>query len=150
MTTKKARELKLTAVKTAEGFTPETIRCGEDAQRYARQFYFDDIEIYESLFIILLNTRNRTIGWAKISQGGTASTTVDRKLIAKFAVDSLAHGVIVVHNHPSGNLLPSPQDDAMTKAVAEGLKFLDIKLLDSIILAPEAGQFYSFSDNGRL
>lgn len=118
------------------------------AQEYARAFYGDDMLIFESAFIILLNRANNTIGWAKISQGGISATVVDVKIICKFAIDALASGVIFVHNHPSGNLAPSIPDINLVKNIEMALKTLDIKLLDSIILTET--DFYSFKDNGRL
>jgi DNA repair protein RadC len=119
------------------------------SEKYARQFYEDDIAIYESAFIILLNQAMNTIGWAKIAQGGVAATVVDVRLIAKFAIDSLATGVIFVHNHPSGQLQPSLQDISLVNKIKNGLNLLDIKLCDAIIIIPGSGR-YSFSDNGRL
>ena len=60
------------------------IKTSRDASNYARGFYFDDLEIYESFFIILLNTANKTLGYAKISQGGINGTYVDKRIIANF------------------------------------------------------------------
>jgi len=116
---------------------------------FAKSFYHDDISIYESAFIILLNQGLKVIGWAKIAQGGLASTLVDVRIIAKYAIDTLATGVIFVHNHPSGNLIPSVQDEHLTKKIKDGLATLDVRLLDSIILTPD-DKFYSFADEGRL
>ena len=125
------------------------IRCSADADKFARQFYHDDIAIYESAFIILLNQAQDTIGWAKIAQGGIASTLVDIRIVAKYAIDALAVGVIFVHNHPSGSLIFSAPDDRLTKKLSEGLALLDIRLQDSIIIGPQGG-FYSFRDEGKL
>ncbi|MBR6641010.1 MAG: JAB domain-containing protein, partial [Clostridia bacterium] len=113
-----------------------------------RNFYFDDINIYESFFIILLNRANKVIGWAKISQGGVCNTIVDKKIICKYAIDTLANGVILVHNHPSGSLIPSREDMQITADVQQALKTLDVKVLDHIILTEKS--FYSFSDEGTL
>ena len=149
MTTYKklTRELKLSAIK--DGAQPAIkVTRSADAVQYARKFYFDDLCIYESFFIILLNNANNTIGWAKISQGGVTGTMVDRKLICKYAVDSLASGVICVHNHPSGTLRPSTQDIDVCKKVAAALGVLDIRLVDNIILTEDS--YYSFMDNGVM
>lgn len=128
-----------------------TVDCtsSKASVEFAKQFYHDDIAIYESAFIILLNQRLRVIGWAKIAQGGLASTIVDVRIVAKYAIDSLATAVVFVHNHPSGNTRPSPQDDALTRKMKEGLALLDVRLLDSIILTPD-GSSYSYQDEGRL
>lgn len=113
-----------------------------------RKFYFDDINIYESFFILLLNRANNTTGFAKISQGGTAGTCVDIKIIAKYAIESLSSSVIICHNHPSGNITPSETDINITKKIKDALLLLDIRLTDHIILSEN--DFYSFADNGNL
>ena len=97
------------------------ITSSKEAADYARQFYFDDIEIYESVFIMLLNRQNNVEGYVKISQGGTAGTVVDVKLITKYAVDSLSSSVIMIHNHPSGNTQPSEPDKNMTTKIKTAL-----------------------------
>ena len=88
------------------------------AARFARQFYGEDMTVYESFFVILISGGGKVSGWAKISQGGTACTVVDAKMVAKFAIDALAQGVICVHNHPSGNRQPSIEDIRQTKKMA--------------------------------
>ena len=124
------------------------VTTSESASKVIRQFYFDDINIYESFFILLLNRANNTTGFAKISQGGTAGTVVDIKIIAKYAVESLSSAVIICHNHPSGNITPSETDINITKKIKDVLLLLDIKLIDHIILSENT--YYSFADNGDL
>ena len=118
------------------------------AADFIRQFYGDDIFIFESAFILLLNNSNNTIGFAKISQGGITGTVVDARLVAHYAVNSLATSVILAHNHPSGNLNPSESDRQLTNKIKEGLKLLDISLLDHIILT--GASYTSFADSGLL
>ena len=124
------------------------VTTSESASNVIRKFYFDDINIYESFFILLLNSQFNTTGFAKISQGGTAGTVVDIKIIAKYAVDSLSPNVIICHNHPSGNKQPSDADLNITKRIKDALLLLDIKLIDHIIITEN--DFYSFADNGNL
>jgi DNA repair protein RadC len=124
------------------------VTTSESAFSIIKQFYFDDINIYESFFILLLNSQNNTTGFAKISQGGTAGTVVDIKIIAKYAVDSLSPKVIICHNHPSGNKQPSDADLNITRRIKDALLLLDIKLIDHIIITEN--DFYSFADNGNL
>ena len=124
------------------------ITTSESASNVIRKFYFDDINIYESFFILLLNSQNATTGFAKISQGGTAGTVVDIKIIAKYAVDSLSPKVIICHNHPSGNKQPSDADLNITRKIKDALLLLDIKLIDHIIITEN--DYYSFADNGNL
>lgn len=114
------------------------------AYNFIKQFYSDDIEIFESFFILLLDRANNTIAYAKISQGGVAGTLVDVKIVAKYAVDCLASSVILAHNHPSGNTQPSDSDIHLTKKIKEGLNILDIAVQDHIILT--YNNYYSFAD----
>ena len=124
------------------------ITSSKDAADYIRNFYSDDISIYESAFILLLNQANYTIGWAKIGQGGISGTVVDIRLILKYAVESLATAVILAHNHPSGNLKESEQDKRLTRKTKESLQLMDIQLFDHLILTEE--NYLSFADEGIL
>jgi DNA repair protein RadC len=124
------------------------IKSSFEASQYIRGFYGTDIELFESCFILLLDQSNTTLGYAKISQGGICSTIVDIKIVCKYVVDSLAQGVIICHNHPSGNLNPSLSDKNLTEKLASSLKLMDSKLFDHIILTKDS--FYSMQDNGEI
>ena len=142
----KAVEYTLKANKTE--FEKVKITSSYDSVKYLRQFFFDDISIYESFFLMLLNRSNTVIGYVKISQGGITGTVCDPLLVAKYAIDSLAKGVILCHNHPSGQLIASEQDNSITRKVKEGLKLFDISVLDHIILTEDS--YYSYADEGTL
>ncbi len=103
---------------------------------------------YEQFWIILLDRANNVIRKVLVSQGGVSGTYVDPKLIFKSALESLASGVILVHNHPSGTLKPSAADIALTKKLKEAGKMLEIPVLDHIIFTDQS--FYSFADDGKL
>jgi DNA repair protein RadC len=124
------------------------ITSSKMASDYIRGFYGNDMELFESCFILLLDQSNTTLGYAKISQGGICSTIVDIKIVCKYVVDSLAQGVIICHNHPSGNSTPSLSDKNLTEKLASSLKMLDTKLFDHIILTKDS--FYSMQDNGEI
>lgn len=124
------------------------ITSSTDAEKFIRQFYGDDIDVFESFFILLLNRNNHTIGYAKISQGGITGTVIDVRIIAKYAIEALATGVIAAHNHPSGNLKPSDNDIAITKKIKDALNILDIQLYDHILLTKEG--YFSFGDNNLM
>ena len=124
------------------------ISNSSDAADFIRQFYENDIHVFESFFVLLVNNANETIGFAKISQGGITSTVVDIRLVAHYAVQSLATGVILAHNHPSGNCKESEADIQVTKKLKAGLQLLDITILDHIILT--GTQYLSLADNGLL
>lgn len=144
---KKSIEFTLKAEK--RDFPIEKISSTQEVYNYARKFYFDDINIYESVFIILLNHAHNTIGYAKISQGGVCSCLVDKKLVVKYAIESLASAVVLVHNHPSGCLKPSTFDDRLTFDIQNCLNIFDIKFLDHVIITDNDG-YYSYHDEGRL
>ena len=143
------KQYSITKVQNAENFPEVQIKSGDDAYNVIRQFWHEDIEIYESFFVLLLNRANRTIGWAKISQGGVTGTIADPKIILKYAVDSLACGVILAHNHPSGNLHPSEGDILVTKKVKEALQYIDSNLIDHLILTPN-NAYTSLAEGGYL
>ena len=103
---------------------------------------------HEEFWILTLNRANRVSRQLLISQGGMASTVVDPKLIFKKAIDIQATGIVLVHNHPSGNLTPSAEDDKLTRRIKEGAALLDINVLDHVIISPSG--YYSYFDNGRL
>jgi DNA repair protein RadC len=134
--------------KNQTDFPKKKIISSSTSTEFIRQFYSDDIEIYESFFLLLLNNQNQTLGYAKISQGGITGTVVDVRIVAKYVVDSLATGIILAHNHPSGNLKPSQQDIDITKKIKEAMKLFDVTVLDHIILTVD--NFYSFADNGTI
>lgn len=113
--------------------TSDSVTSSIDAERVARNI-FQQTDIYEEMYILLLNRANKVIGHARISQGGTTGTVCDPKLIAFYAINSLASGVIMVHNHPSGNPQPSGLDIQITKKVRDALRLLDVNLLDHLIL----------------
>ena len=115
--------------------------------RYFRQLW-EGIDIYESFFAVYLNQSNNTIGWYKVSQGGITGTVADPRLILKKALDILATGIVICHNHPSGTLKPSLADEQITKKLKDGCSYFDIRLLDHIILTEDG--YYSFMDEGIL
>lgn len=124
------------------------ISCSKDAADYIRGFYHDDIGIYESFYMLLLNNANNTMGYVKISQGGITGTLVDVRIMLKYAIEALATSVIIAHNHPSGNRNPSEADKQLTKKVKIAMEQCDIKVLDHIIIVPDNGDYFSFGDEG--
>ena len=103
---------------------------------------------FEEFWILLVNRANKIIGKYQISQGGVSGTIADPKRIFHLALENLASGIILCHNHPSGNIQPSTQDIKLTKKINEGAKLLEINLLDHIIIGDE--NYYSFADNGMM
>lgn len=103
---------------------------------------------HEEFWALFLNHANRIIDRFKVSQGGISETIVEGKLIYKEAVSRLASFVVLCHNHPSGNHLPSSQDSTVTYQIKKGLELLDMRLLDHIILTD--GRYYSYADEGKV
>ena len=103
---------------------------------------------YEEFWAVFLSRANRVIGKMKISQGGVSGTVTDVRLVMKKAVESLSSGIIICHNHPSGNITPSDADKKITKKIKEAASFFDIQLLDHVIVAGK--NYYSFADNNIL
>lgn len=104
---------------------------------------------YEEFFVIYLNRSNKILAKQKIGQGGVGEVYVDNRIILKQAVDVLASGVILCHNHPSGNARPSEADDKVTKVIKDTLKLLDISLLDHVIIADDQ-KYYSYADHEKI
>lgn len=136
-------ELRVTVHKLNDEPTARTVHP-EDSAQYLLKNCYDPAEMWrEKAFALFLDKANNVIGHLLLSVGGTDSTTLDVKLIAKGAVDVLASKVILSHNHPSGNPLPGATDISMTNKIREALAILDIELLDHVIICD--GKGYSFN-----
>ncbi|WKN33443.1 DNA repair protein RadC [Porifericola rhodea] len=132
--------------KEVEPLKREKITCSEDAYRVVQPYLMD--QAVEQFWIILLNRANLVIKPELISEGGVSGTVADPKVIFKKALDKLASSIILVHNHPSGNLTPSQADLQLTRKLKEAGKSLDLPVLDHLIFTDHA--YYSFADEGML
>lgn len=103
---------------------------------------------YEQFWVLLLSRSNKILKKINISDGGVSGTVADPKRIFKIALENLASGIILCHNHPSGNISPSVEDKNITKKIKYGVKYFDIQLLDHIIIGDE--NYFSFTDEGIL
>lgn len=104
---------------------------------------------HEEFWIIVMNRANRVLGREQISIGGTTGTVVDAKVLFKRALgQEKVTSIILSHNHPSGNLMPSTADIELTKKLKAAGKILDIDVLDHLIIAEQG--YYSFADEGRI
>ncbi len=134
--------------KVKSSFQKTQVNNSTVANMVVKQFFEDDIEIYESFFVLFMNRANDTLGYAKISQGGITSTTFDVRLVAKYCVESLATQVILAHNHPTGSLQASQADKNLTKKTVDVLKLLDIQVIDHLILTKDS--YISFADDNIM
>lgn len=108
----------------------------------------DTLDIQENVKILLLNSSNTILGVYDVSRGGINSTVIDLRLVLSVALKCLATSIILVHNHPSGNINPSEQDREFTKKIKSACKFLEIQMFDHIIITRH--DYYSFADNGYI
>lgn len=122
------------------------ITSSGDVYNYMKPELMD--EHIEYFYILLMNRSNQVIKKQLISQGGTTATIADPKLIFKYALDNMASSMILVHNHPSGQLKPSEQDKRLTSKLKEAGQNLDVPVLDHVIFTDVA--YFSFADEGIL
>ncbi len=127
-----------------------TIKRSEDVIPILKEIYdLDRITYQEEVVVLMFDFSQKLIGYFKLSSGGLTSTIVDTRLLFSVALKSLATGVILSHNHPSGNLKPSEQDKSLTDRIKQASRLLDINFLDHIIVTPEF-KYYSFADEGKI
>lgn len=132
--------------KLAEVPEAPQIKCSKDVADIFQPLLSD--LLHEEFWILFLNRSNRVISRMKLSQGGVSGTVTDVRIVMKKAIENLASGIIVCHNHPSGNLNPSESDTKITQKIKEAGNLMDIQLLDHLIISDK--DYYSFADNGLI
>lgn len=146
----KLRELRVHYSSSQTPVLEEKITSSAKAYEFLiKSFDKKTIGCQEQFNVLFLNQANMPIGIYKASKGGLTSTIADVRLILGMALKSLATGIILSHNHPSGNLAPSDSDVKLTNKFKEACSLLDLSLLDHIIISPFGGR-YSFSDEGQI
>jgi len=113
---------------------------------FLNHWEINKIELREEFKIMLFNRGNRVLGIVPISTGGVSGTVVDPKLVFSAALLANSSAMILAHNHPSGNLMPSEADTKITKKLKSAGELLEIAVLDHFILTSEG--YYSFSEEG--
>lgn len=103
---------------------------------------------HEEFYVILLNRANEVLGKSQVSKGGLSGTIADGKVIFSKALEVKASALILAHNHPSGQLKPSEEDKKLTKSYIAFGKYIDLPILDHLILADD--NYFSFADNGLM
>ena len=144
----KIAEVQLNYKPTGKLTDLETCTGSADAEKFFRSIWGDKIDYIEQFYVLLLNRSSKIIGFLKISEGGTCGTVVDAKVVFQGALKTNAHNIILCHNHPSGNKKPSEPDISLTKKLREAGKYLEITVLDHIILTSES--YFSFADEGLI
>ena len=120
----------------------------KNAYNVFKSIWADDIELRERFYCMFLNRANNIITVQEISAGSTTGCIVDAKFIFATAVKIMAEGIIISHNHPSGNTKPSEHDIQITKKIKDICKLFDMKLLDHLILTDET--YLSMADDGLM
>jgi DNA repair protein RadC len=150
-TKKFLKEYYLVAEPIAEYVEMIKVTSSRMSADYLRPFFGKKINTKEQFIVLYLNRNNLVEGIEYHSSGGISGTFVDVSIIARTALASLASGVILCHNHPSGNINPSEADISITQKIIQALKLFEIKVLDHLILAGNGNNnYYSFADEGRL
>jgi len=124
------------------------INISYDAVEMFRGVFENFMQHHEEFWIMLLSGSSRVLGLQKISQGCLSETLVDLRFVMQGAILANASSIIACHNHPSGLLYPSSQDDKLTERIKEACKIFSIRFLDHVILSEES--HYSYADEGRL
>ncbi len=125
------------------------IKTSADAYQLLLQHWNPDkLELQEQFKIMLLNRANRVLGIYELSTGGASGTVADPKLIFATALKANAQSIMACHNHPSASLRPSRQDEELTSKLKQAGQFLDITVLDHLIITGEG--YFSFADQGLL
>ena len=142
-------EIHLSYIPKVKASQRPKIESSKDAERILRQTWNSEkLELVEQFRILLTNRANKVLGILDVSQGGIAGTVADPKVIFACALKAAASGIILAHNHPSGNLIASQADIELTKKLSAGGRILEIAVLDHIILTSES--YFSFADEGLL
>lgn len=126
------------------------IKTSQDAYHTLIKFFpSETMSLQERFVATYLNNSNRVLGVYELSKGGITGTVVDIRLLLSVALKSAATGIILAHNHPSGNLNPSENDKLITEKIKKSCHLMDIKLLDHLIFST-GDKFLSFADEGLL
>jgi DNA repair protein RadC len=124
------------------------VKCSKDAfDIFMENWDLDTIEHIEEFKLMLMTRSNKVLGIASISKGGISGTVTDVRIILQYAIKANASGIIICHNHPSGNMQPSESDLKITQKIKESGNLMDIQLLDHLIIIPE-GRYTSMADEG--
>ncbi|MCD6347123.1 MAG: DNA repair protein RadC [Bacteroidales bacterium] len=124
----------------------KSIRCSRDAFEILKPELSE--LAHEEFWIILLSRSNKVLDKIKISQGGVSGTITDIRIILQEAISRLASGIILAHNHPSGNLSPSEADKKISFKIKDAASLMDISVLDHLIIGED--EYFSFADQNLL
>lgn len=141
-------EIEISYKKKIKATDLEKITTSSDVHNLLRNIWSKNLEYKEEAYMLCLNRANRVLGFLKVSSGGIHGTVIDIRIVLQVALKTNSVGIILSHNHPSGNKNPSEADIQLTKKLKEACKLMDISFLDHMILTEE--EYFSFADNGML
>lgn len=128
---------------------PVLVSSPVSCEQYLRSVWDDDtMELREEFVLLCLNGAHEVLGWVKLHTGGFNQSPVDLRLVLGVALLTASSAVIVAHNHPSGNLTPSPEDVALTRRLKEAGALIGVRVLDHLILTRDG--YYSFNESTWL
>lgn len=126
------------------------ITSSHEAYKFLTEIWeANTLSVNEQFKVLFLNNSNIIHGYKTISIGGITQTVVDVRIILSLALKTLSTGIIVAHNHPSGQLKPSHADIKITEKLSKAAEYFDIRVLDHLILSPN-NDYYSFADEGLI
>ncbi len=131
-----------------EQFDKDSQICSSRDAYEKLRYGLQDLD-HEEIHVLLLNRGKHVLGTERVSSGGTAMTVGDVKMIIKPAIDKLADGIILAHNHPGATPRPSGMDNSLTANVKRACEIMGIEFVDHIIVCP-GNQYYSYNDHGAL
>jgi len=145
----KAAEVKLVYKTTVKASERPTVKSSKHAYDIFLQHWDPGmLELCEQFKVMFLNRGNKVLGIFELATGGISTVVADPKLIFSAALKANACNILICHSHPSGALKPSTPDIELTKKLVAAGKFLDLNVLDHLIITTE--NYYSFADEGLL
>lgn len=137
---------------TAKSLAAEPVKVGDPKRIYdfliSEVYDKDSLDVRESFYAVFVDSAMNTKGFIRVCEGGVDACPVDAKIIFSAALKCLSRGIILTHNHPSGNRKPSELDRQLTKKLIEGAKLLDMSIIDHIIVTNF--NYYSFREYGEI
>ena len=142
------KEYQISVTKNDTLMESRVVTRSEDLYSYAISLYDSTVHVLESSYALFLNSWNKIIGFAKLSTGGIDKVLVDKRIILKYAINTMSTGVVLIHNHPSENMTPSREDNDLTADVRKALDILGIRLIDHLIVSEKG--YFSYHDRALI
>ncbi len=150
MSKDKVNEISISYKEKIRTVESKSVKSSEAAAKlFFESWNTDTIGFQETFKVLLLNNANKIKGVYQLSTGSLTGTVIDMRILFAVIIKTLSVNVILAHNHPSGQLLPSEADKKLTQKIKGAAQFFDVNVLDHLIITP-SGNYYSFADNGLI